>query len=412
MLGRLNTDIKETTVIGAGYAGLISAYRLLQNGYAVTIHEKSSHAGGLISSYKTEHGLVETAAHSIRSSPQILQLLSELSLPYVEAKSKKKFIYRDGKLRKNPLTLWEMFTAGSYAAFKKSEGGTPTLAEWAKAHIGPGALDNAMSPLAHGIYAASPEELDQQLAFPRMTIPEGQTFVDKIFKSKTPKEHSFVMAPKDGVGTLMSSLSDYVANHKNGNIIYNSELNALPDAANIILATPANVAGKLIGASLLENLVYAPMVTATVFVRKIPGLEGIGTLMARGEDQKILGILYNSASFENRAASSDITSLTIMLGGTGNPEILAASDQDIETIVVSELERILNLGTPPLSVHITRWQRAIPLYSASLREALTQAEQGWCAKPGHVLFGNYTGEVSIRGMCQTSLSFGLALAGN
>lgn len=406
MLGRLDTDDKHVTIIGAGYAGLLSAYRLLKSGYSVNIHEKSSHAGGLISTLQTEYGPAETAAHSIRSSSEILQLFADLDLPYVSAKSKKKYIFRDGKMLKNPLTLWEMFAAGSYAIFKKSEGRKLTLAEWTAQHVGPGAVDNAMAPLSHGIYAAEPEELDQQLAFPRMTIPEGQTFVEKIFQGKAPKEKSFVMAPAFGMGSLIERLTDYVQNHEQGEILFNSDIDTLPDTRNIIISTPATIAGKLIDAPRLANIRYAPMVTATVFLKSsdLPRLEGIGVLNARGEDRKILGILFNSAIFDNRVSNPDYVSVTIMLGGTSNPGILEKSDQGIEDIITSELARILKFNGTPLSIHMTKWPNAIPLYSAELRETLEELKQGWCATPGHILMGNYTGEVSIRGMCQSSLA--------
>ncbi len=405
MLGRLNTDVREATVIGAGYAGLLSAYRLLNTGYTVTLYEKSDRAGGLISTKRTEFGLVETAAHSIRSSAEIIKLFADLNLDYVSAKTKKKFILRDGKLCGNPLSLWEMFTAGCYACFKKSDGGFLTLAEWTKSHVGPGAVDNAMAPLAHGIYAAEPEELDQQLAFPRMTIPKGQTLVDKIFKNKTKPEKSTVIAPAQGMASLIQKLAYFVENHPNSRIIYNSDLQILPDVANIIISTPSSIAGQLIGSENLKNIQYAPMVSATVFVKKsdIQKLKGIGFLSARGEDRKILGVLFNSSTFDHRAREGYV-SMTAMMGGTMNPNILSISDGEIETTIRAELQRVLNFKNEISSVHISRWERAIPLYSAKLRETLEELRQGWCAAPGRILFGNYTGEVSIRGMCQTSLA--------
>lgn len=405
MLGHLDTDVKEVTIIGTGYAGLLSAYRLLQNGYTVTIHESVARSGGLISTSPTPYGPAESAAHSIRSSSEILKLFTGLDLPYVEAKTKKKFILRNGQLRGNPLTFWEMFTAGCYAGFKKSEGGYLTLAEWTRQHVGPGAIDNAMAPLAHGIYAAEPEELDQQLAFPRMTIPEGRTLVDKVFKNKTPAEKSVVIAPANGMAELITRLTEFVQQHPQGQIIFNSPVETLPDNANILISTPAKIAGRLIRSDRLANIQYAPMVSATVFVKKadIKKLQGIGVLNARGEDKKILGILFNSSTFDNRA-QQDYVSLTVMMGGTSNPDILQKMDQEIEALIRSELSRILDFKGEWLLAHITRWPNAIPLYSAELRETLDELKDGWCAKPGHMLFGNYTGEVSIRGMCQSSLA--------
>ena len=46
MLGTLNTDHKEVTVIGGGIAGLLAAWRLDQLGGTVTFMEKEYRSGG------------------------------------------------------------------------------------------------------------------------------------------------------------------------------------------------------------------------------------------------------------------------------------------------------------------------------------------------------------------------------
>lgn len=407
MIGKLDPQIKDVTIIGAGYAGLLCAYRLLKAGYNVTIHEKTARAGGLISTHKAEHGLIESAAHSIRSSPEIIQLFDELDIPFVKAKTKRKYIYRDGKFRGNPFTLWEMFAAACYASFKKSDGRDLTLAEWAFDHMGQAGVDYAFSPMANGIYAAAPEKLDQKLAFPRLTIPQGQSFVEKIFKTggSQKAEKAFVMAPRDGMESLIRRLADFVTSHPQGQIIFNSEISMLPDTGNIVITAPAAIAGQLIGNARLEKIEYAPMISATVFVKKsdckVP--KGIGVLMARGEDRNILGILFNSETFNNRAFDGDYASLTVMLGGTENPDILGKNDEDIKAVILSELSRLLNFNGET-EIHLHRWQSAIPLYSKELRETFDELKTGWCSIPGHVLMGNYTGEVSIRGMCQSLLA--------
>ncbi|MEK6580668.1 MAG: hypothetical protein AABZ55_15700 [Bdellovibrionota bacterium] len=50
---------------------------------------------------------------------------------------------------------------------------------------------------------------------------------------------------------------------------------------------------------------------------------------------------------------------------------------------------------------ISRHPRAIPVYGAYLEDVWATAKASWCSTPGHVLFGNYTGQVSIRGMIET-----------
>jgi hypothetical protein len=53
---------------------------------------------------------------------------------------------------------------------------------------------------------------------------------------------------------------------------------------------------------------------------------------------------------------------------------------------------------------VNRHASALPLYSAELVRAWLGLRQSWCAKPGRILFGNYTGQLSIRGMIESMSS--------
>ena len=55
---------------------------------------------------------------------------------------------------------------------------------------------------------------------------------------------------------------------------------------------------------------------------------------------------------------------------------------------------------------INRWRRAIPQYSTALPNVWRTARETWCAEPGRILFGNYTGQVSLRGMIESAASAG------
>ena len=64
MIGTLNKEFREVTVVGAGIAGMLGAYYLDRNGYRVTLIEQSERAGGLIRTRHTDHGIAESAAQS------------------------------------------------------------------------------------------------------------------------------------------------------------------------------------------------------------------------------------------------------------------------------------------------------------------------------------------------------------
>ena len=81
---------------------------------------------------------------------------------------------------------------------------------------------------------------------------------------------------------------------------------------------------------------------------------------------------------------------------------MQASDREFQEFVRDDLQDIFDLAPGAhLETVINRWERAIPLYGEELRTAWDAAKAGWCSQPGRLLFGNYTGEVSIRGMIET-----------
>jgi protoporphyrinogen oxidase len=93
-----------------------------------------------------------------------------------------------------------------------------------------------------------------------------------------------------------------------------------------------------------------------------------------------------------------------MMGGTSQPQWLNASDDEIRQAIKLELSNYLGIREP-LSVTIHRWPAALPQYSLTLRDVWTYARESWCAVPGRLLFGNYTGQISLRGMIESSANF-------
>jgi protoporphyrinogen oxidase len=95
-------------------------------------------------------------------------------------------------------------------------------------------------------------------------------------------------------------------------------------------------------------------------------------------------------------------SLTLMLGGSTRTEQGSASDAELAAYARADLEAILGLA-PQANIEtvIRRWSHAVPQYNEALRISWDAARAGWCSRPGRVLFGNYTGQVSIRGMVES-----------
>ena len=417
MIGTLNSNKKEATVVGAGIAGMLAAYSLDRQGYRVTLLEEKERAGGLINTHNVGQGMAESAAHSLIATSAVRQLCRELDVELVETRkeAKAKYILRDGKLRRFPLSVGETFGTLMHAALARSANAPQTLDLWSHRHLGAVATDYLVTPFVRGIYGAQPTELGVATAFPSLDFGEGKTLLGSILtkrrKGAGKKEKKIQAAPRFGMGDLVNRLEQRLDQRLGSRFRKGEKVESLPEAANVIVATPAYAASSLIRpvspdlADRLADVRYTPMVSATVFVDRdsfTRPVHGVGVLMPALEQTKSLGILFNSSSFPNRVEDeSRFASFTVMMGGTSQPHWVTASDDEIRQAIKLELSNYLGIREP-LSVTIHRWPAALPQYSLTLHDVWTYARESWCAIPGRLLFGNYTGQISLRGMIESA----------
>ncbi|HZM98224.1 MAG TPA: hypothetical protein VFB70_02470, partial [Pyrinomonadaceae bacterium] len=86
---------------------------------------------------------------------------------------------------------------------------------------------------------------------------------------------------------------------------------------------------------------------------------------------------------------------------------LTATDEEIEAAIASELNILLGIQEI-LSVVIHRWPAALPQYGSDLPAVWQCARDTWCTTPGRMLFGNYTGQISLRGMIESAAEIGIS----
>ena len=435
MLGTINKAEREVTVVGAGISGLLAADALDRKGYRVTLVEERAHAGGLIQTKRTEYGIAEAAAHSLLATPGVVRFCEELGVELAEIRkdSRARFIVRGGRPRKFPLTVGEAIGAARRAAFTRAVNhiDEQDLDGWGRRHLGDGAVEYLLSPFVQGIYGVRPSDLGVVAAFPELSLTPGSTLlgtlIGKAFKrgpkeaeAKTkqggPKQRKRMVAPLRGMGDVTERLQWRLSESLGERFRRGEAMTEVPDAPNVVLATPAYVTARLLGArapqlgAALEEVRYTPIVSVTAFVPTANftrPVKGVGVLSPPREGRKSMGILFNSSAFEGRVFDeSRYASFTLLFGGTSQPGWIDAPDEEIRRAVAEELEGLLGISGEPAELVINRWPRAIPQYSTALPNVWRAARVTWCAAPGRVLFGNYTGQVSLRGMIETAAEMG------
>jgi oxygen-dependent protoporphyrinogen oxidase len=239
---------------------------------------------------------------------------------------------------------------------------------------------------------------------------------DSTKNGARPKERKRMVAPRKGMGDVTGRLEEVLTERLGERFLRGVSVKQIPGAPNVVLSTPAYVTARLLAGespalcAALEQVSYTPVVSVTAFVPTYAftrPVKGVGVLAPPREGRKCLGVLFNSSAFEGRVKDeSRFASFTLLFGGTSQPFWLDATDKDIARAVNDELDSLLGIRGGAAELVINRRRRAIPQYSTALPAVWRTARETWCATEGRVLFGNYTGQVSLRGMIETTAAMG------
>src|SRR5262245_54609548 len=160
------------TVIGAGLSGLAAAWYLARAGASVNVVEAADRPGGLIQTHHVPEGIVETAARAFTWSDRVGDLFRATNIPpsLPREQSKRRYIFRDGRPRRWPLTATE--TIGLGARFGRSwltrtvrPRADESVATWGTRVLGPSALSWLLAPALQGTYASPPDALSAPALF-------------------------------------------------------------------------------------------------------------------------------------------------------------------------------------------------------------------------------------------------------
>lgn len=433
----------DITIIGSGLTGLTTALNLAKAGKSVAIIEKDAYTGGQIQTY-TENGFTyETGPNTaVISNYEVIDLFNQLPTCEVEIakeSAKKRLIFKNGSLYPLPSGLVSAITTPLFSLKDKinvlfepirDKGTNPdeSVAGIAARRLGQSFVDYAVDPFISGIYAGDPTKLVTRYALPKLYNLEqtyGSFIKGAIGKARLPKTEQDklvskkVFSAKNGLSQLTNAIVTELKTRYSKTVTF--YLNA-QDAT----ITPLNQ--NQWGTSFIQNgvrttvesefiipttggytyislmpfiskerlkpisdLIYAGVIQVSVGIRNgaTYSVNAFGSLMPGKEKRNVLGILYPSDCFENRAGVDDLL-LSVFMGGTKNPLLFNKNDQEIENLVRKELFDIMNI---PQSIHfdlfkITRHEKAIPQYLADSKERFELIGQLEAEYPGLIIGGN------------------------
>ncbi len=405
-------------IVGGGISGLSLAYFLLKKEptLEVEVYESLNRAGGKIWTDKTDGFLCEWGVNGfLDNKPGTLELASELNLTPLRSNdnARKRFIFSDNKLNLIPESPPAFFKSDLlslkgrlriiYEMFAPKGGAEDeTLQAFATRRLGREAYEKLIDPMASGIYAGDSSRLSLKSCFPRIneleqtygSLIKGMIKLQKEAK-KTGKKVSAgpggVLTTFDGgmqvlIAALQDALGDRLKlgaavasiDRKDDNYSVFLENGKEIEADILVLATPAHATSGIVRdmnrqvSDILDRISYPAVSVACLGFRREKiehALDGFGFLIPHREGRNILGTLWDSSIFPNRAPEGSVL-LRTMVGGARASDIAMQDDERILSDVMGELKAIMGINAEPDLVRIYKHEKAIPQYNVGHQNIL------------------------------------------
>lgn len=427
----MNKKDTNIAIIGAGLTGLTTAYYLKKYGFNIHIFEKEDKAGGVIQTHCEQGFTFESGPNTgSLSNPEAAELFEDLqndcTLEVAKESAKDRWIWMNNKWHSLPSGLIGGITTPLFSFSDKfrllgepfrKKGTNPdeTVAELVRSRLGKSFLRNAVDPFVSGVYSGDPEMLITRFALPKLYALEqnyGSFIKGAVKKAKEPKSERDKKATKvvfSAEGGLSNLINAIVKNIGEENISLGcqtlsfekttdkQEYNHNGETFTHVISTIVPFALPTVFPFLpndkiaqIAEMQYAKITLVLLGFKVWKGIpvNAFGGLVPSAEKRDVLGILFTSSFFKNRAPK-DGALLSVFTGGIRKPDFYDKSDAEIMEIVKHEVSEMLQLPEfNPDIVRVFRYKHAIPQYSFESEqklEAITTLEKEF---PGLILAGN------------------------
>lgn len=417
---------QSIAVIGGGLTGLVAAWTLNRSGHRVTVLERDTEPGGAMGSTGEEGWLYEKGPNSLQETDEVRDLIRALSLEgerqVANPTSRNRYILRDGRLVALPLSPPALLRSPLFSLrarlgvllelLNRPRVRTTdiSVAGFFSSHFGSEIVDYALDPFIAGIYAGDASKLSARYAFPRLwQIERDHGSLLRGFRAQAKQKKTAgaasgpppIISFRQGLQALPRALAQALPAEcirysatvsslipgKPWKVLW-SEQSAVQSAEfdAVILAIPAPALGQLVFGTLgerplasLDHLPSPPVSSLFLGFKRSQvqhPLDGFGFLVPSREGRSVLGVLFSSSLFPNRAPQ-DCVALNVFVGGTRQPDLARLDTDQLIDRVMPDLRELLGISGEPIFRHHQFWPKAIPQYNLGhdrFLEPLTQCE--------------------------------------
>jgi protoporphyrinogen/coproporphyrinogen III oxidase len=436
--------IFDTLVIGGGIAGLTAAHSLHSKNKSILLLEASERLGGAIKTHRSNGFLVECGPNTVLDTlPEIGELVAAVGLSeqqiFAPDEAKKRFVVRGnipiplptspGAFIKTPLfsgrAKWRLLCE---PFVRRSDPGVDeSVATFTKRRLGDEFLDYAIDPFVSGVYAGRPDQLSVKEGFPKLAEVEqryGSLILGQILGAKERrrrKEKSKTTARMFSFTNGLDALPNAIGSQMRDCIRTNSRAVGIRSGQGVWTVSYEDHAGELqsvrarivlyaaglqqVGSleslncdtNLLKEVTFPPLSVVALGFRASDvrhPLDGFGMLVPSCEKRYVLGALFCSTLFDERAPKDHIL-ITAFVGGARAPELAAASEDELVERTVDDLRQLLGVTNRPVFQHITYWPKAIPQYNLGYGAVTSHLRELEKIYPGLLFAGNYLTGISV-----------------
>jgi oxygen-dependent protoporphyrinogen oxidase len=390
---------KEVLVYGSGVSGLIASYYLDKRGFKVSVVDPFDEP--ILQTLKVDEGLVELAANSILMNDEVKSLLEDLNLDYIHYSEagKKKFFFREGKLTRWPLSLFQSLSLIpfflKFLFFKKSlePMSQETLKDWAFKHLPIKFYERIFKRALQGVYGPDVDSLSSSLV------------LKNFFKSGSKSLGS--VSFKSGMSELTTSLKNRLLS--NGVEFLKQEPDSFKGLK--VISTPAHSVPHslpLEDKNFLSKISYHNISTVTLFFDEKDKVKFSGFGAVFEDVPGVLGLILNSDLFPNRALEGLVSETWILDGRVFHNE----SESLKEILGLRQRLTEKSEVSLPKAIYFKNWPKAFPIYNLTLERVLKDLQvEDYTTEKEIFYFANWTGSLGIGKMIAKGDEFSKILEG-